>query len=167
MKKRYLLGMLLAILSTLFLFAACSGDQTPDETQASTEAPTVETLSLLAEDGTFRYTVVRPADADKELIAAAVKVRTALQDAYGTKITISDDILGHNVDEAQASALYEILIGDTDRKETREVQSVLGNAPYRITVIGNKILIVGKDSNAAVKAIDQFLETYGDGTPIP
>ena len=53
MKKRYLLGMLLAILSTLFLFAACSGgDQTPDETQASTEAPTVETLSLLAEDGT-------------------------------------------------------------------------------------------------------------------
>ena len=76
------------------------------------------------EDGVIRlsreelagYTVIRPADADEKVSGSAVKLRRALEDFCGSRVSIADDYLS----DGEEPAANEILVGLTDRQESRE-----------------------------------------------
>jgi len=55
---------------------------------------------------------------------------------------------------------YEILVGNTNRPETKSVYDILGVNDYMIKVVGTKLVICGGSEDATNEAIEYFTNTY-------
>lgn len=141
---------LVLLLSPLLAF--CSRDPTRD----------TEPEGARAFDASINfsgYAVVRGERAGKSAIAAAVRLRNALESATGINIKINDDWIrpGDNTDYSQA---YEILVGQTNRPESAEASALLEKPGYIIKIIGNKIVIAASSDALLDTAVDFFINTY-------
>ncbi|MBE6619791.1 MAG: hypothetical protein E7625_00300 [Ruminococcaceae bacterium] len=114
-------------------------------------------ITLVGEDGVFRYTIIRSLDAKKALSSACATLHAVLEKILDRKDVeiITDDVSPYE---------WEILVGNTNRPESAQVKSELGEGQYAIRVMqeGKKIVIVGCDDEHTVKAIDYFLRIYAD-----
>lgn len=109
------------------------------------------------------YTVVRPDDKSTVRISAARRVREYIEQCTGTAPGISVDWVKSDVDPDAVSP-YEILIGETNRSQSSEVQC--GNGWY-VGVHGSKLVVLaGKDKyySAAVDYLISQLVVREDGT---
>jgi hypothetical protein len=159
MKRMRFLSLLLAVLMLLGCAVAC--DSTDGETPEVPEnqeqdAPKYELSNIRADIA--QYTVVRP-DGKDELTNAAVMIRTAAEAKTGDLPGITTDYV---VDESKFDPnAPEILVGMTGRAESTQAMALLKEkAPYLITQIGNKICIVGKNSEAVIAGVREFLSVY-------
>lgn len=159
MKRMKFLSLLLAVLMLLGCAVAC--DSTDGETPEVPEnqeqdAPKYELSNIRADIA--QYTVVRP-DGKDELTNAAVMIRTAAEAKTGDLPGITTDYV---VDESKFDPnAPEILVGMTGRAESTQAMALLKEkAPYLITQIGNKICIVGKNSEAVIAGVREFLSVY-------
>ena len=162
MKHLRFLSLLLALMLTLGCVVACneaSDADTPDTMipeEQENDAP-VYTLGNIRNE-IADYTVVRP-DGKDDLTDCAVLIRTAAEEKTGYAPGITTDYIVNEDDFDPAAP--EILVGKTNREESTQAYALLAEkAPYLITQIGNKICIVGKDSNAIVAGVNEFLAIY-------
>jgi len=159
-----LLAWLLALTMLCSAFTACG---TPGNGEASdtTSAPATETTAPVEEapvelkivvDGKAQYDIIRSEDVgtgSPEVIHArsivdAIKATTGAMATIGTDWTKK----GRELD----SSTFEILLGNTDYPETRQVQSTLSYGEWAIRVVGNKIVIFGYDVSALGAAVATF-----------
>ena len=156
MKKLYLL-----LLIFILVLPACSPAEIPAETSAeATEAPLLEPY-VLAEAGSTAFTVIRPDQFDQRSLQATIELRRVIKEKYGVEIPIATDWSKDNKENATVSSgedVFEILIGDTNRAESRAIADEFPDMTcgYVIKATNGKIVIWGTDIGALNSAIEYF-----------
>jgi hypothetical protein len=90
-------------------------------------------------------------------MSAAITVSDALREAVGKSFTTSTDL----VKWGDIPDKYEIVIGNTNRKETAAVMAELSEAnPYAVKQVEKRIVIVGINAKYLAQAVTQFLLEY-------
>lgn len=184
MKKKTLLC-LLTVLMVSVLLAGCGarGEQettssVPTDTALPTDSATAETdevvnettepaatgLTVVAADGSSSFKIVRGEEATTVIRDLAVELHHALNGAYNGKISIGDDwVRGFGEKDPITTEDYEILIGDTNRRESATAKAQMGTNDYIICTIGNKIVIQGRSVLNVKYAVERFIEQFATG----
>ena len=129
------------------------GDQPGDQPNQEPDNPPEEDVPMLnmIKDGVTSYVVVRPDQCDSALKTSASLLQRALKTISGAaSISIKTDY--------EDAAPYEILVGATNRPESAEVATRLGEDDYRIEIVGEKLVIAGRDDNAAAYGVRYLLQ---------
>ncbi len=163
--KAFRSALLLLLASALLLpFAAACGKDVPQDTTgpdattpepAETE-PVPELWRDLVSGKSPAYTIVRP---EEGLLCSglAVEISSALAEISGVIFGVESDYVGWK----GIPDRNEILVGDTNRDETREVKARLSeNNPYEIATVGKRIVVVGLDERYTARAVEKFISDY-------
>ena len=107
------------------------------------------------------YTIVHSTTANPDTQSAANALKNRIAKSTGVTLHVSDDSIKKGED---ASAKKEILIGYTDRDESRALRTKLdgvnNDKAFAIEVSGNKICIMGKSADITIRAIKYFASNY-------
>ena len=168
--KRYLLLLLTLVLCAGMVFTAGCNNQKDDE--PSDDVPTddipestdgeTEPFSLMNEDGTSRYTILRSElKTTNDVLQSALALRRSMVSALGVQeVLIASDWEDGKPSEEEIAARYEILIGQTNRPESQQVLDSLEQYSYAIRVVGHKIVIVGDTDDGTIMAVEAFIANY-------
>ncbi len=107
---------------------------------------------VIADSNGCDYMVVRPDSSTKEVTDAAVSINKVIYGIIGTLPKLKTDY-GTKGD-------LEILVGNTNRPESKSAAEGLGEKDFRIVFTSSKIAIVGGSDAATVEAVEYFLDTY-------
>ena len=148
-----ILWMVLLALCVALCFTACQDtpedpvdEPAPDEGGEEEEMNTID----LVTDGVAQFVIVRADACDKVLTNTAVMLNTALRTMAGL------EQYGLTTDYAEVVE-KEILIGKTNRPESAEVASRLGEDLYRAEWVNGKFVIVGQNDAATAKGVRYFV----------
>lgn len=142
---------LLIILSCILLLGLVSCKKDEEE-----EVAPVEDISFLD------YSLIRPENSSIKLLDEVSVLYERLMSASGIQNVYSPDTLPKG--EEPNSETKEILIGQTNRPETKQLLDTLSSSEYGIAVIGNKLVIAGRTDSVTVAAVRYFVENYlGEG----
>lgn len=136
------------IISALAVFSSCK-----DQSDEPEKTSGIDVSS---------YSIVRGDNAGNDLVKYAITLKDLINKHTGSDIKIKGDFMDPTENE--------ILIGETEREESKTVYGMLEEAPknaYVIKVIGSKIVIAGKTEEATIRAMKRFLENNvktGSGT---
>lgn len=147
--------LLLSLLTASLLLCGCNHTDVPS---GNTSVETVEQVSAdlcLYENGVSTYTIVRPEKASESVSAATSLVWKTFMNTFGCEMAISDDWTD-DVSALPADA-YEILVGSTNRAASSEITDTLGNNLYRVTGVGNRIVIAACGDSQITAAAEAFL----------
>lgn len=170
--KRYLLVLLTLIISAAVLIS-CDEIGTPNESDTSTDLshestsdpsgsdfeadsetqPTDTDLEITSANAKS-YTVIRPSTVGSSLSDAAQYLYKSFKNK-GFDVNFADDWV--NDESSIPNDAYEILVGVTNRAESKAFASGLRINDYVIAAEGNRIVIVGGSESATVSAIDDFI----------
>lgn len=156
----------LCLLSAVLLWSCkggghgADGNTTPDTTPAGAESGITSDTS--AADGQAlnwgEFTIIRADETDAELIQTVTDWRIRLNSALDVKMSIKTDWSKDNRqnDTIESGAdVHEILIGNTNRAESRSVASenkmTFG---YVVKYVNGKLVIWGTDLNATLRALE-------------
>ena len=115
-------------------------------------------LNFLSNMGKSVFRVVYPRDNCAEgVYQAACAVQTALEQTLGVKVDLVSDMGAELAPDLVMP--YEILVGNTARKETREVGAALAQDEWLVRLQGHKIVLLGQTNRATVEAVDHFLKS--------
>ena len=168
--KRKIICLMLAIVALFNLaMTACEEDKPADTTPSTTvpenvqDTEEVSTEIVLFDSENIYYSIVRGTYASTVEVNAAVTLNAAFREVYPGewKVTIKDDFFkGQDKYEVYEIEGKEILVGITNRKESHDVHATLSKDEYKITVVGEKLVIVGYDEYATASAVEYFVQTY-------
>ena len=144
MKKILILSALVLCAATMF---SCGGND-PE--------PVKEDIMYFIENGATQYTIHYPEKGTEEERLAAVHLRTALNDLTGTRLTVIDDFL--NTKTGETAAQYEILVGNTNRDESKAANAGLGADEIYIGVKNDKIIITAGSAELMEEAVGTFID---------
>ncbi len=116
-----------------------------------------DTAALSAGTG---YVVMRGDTSAQNTTQASIKLRRAIADATGEDIKITTDYV-KNLSDIPASA-KEILVGSTNRAESKAAAEGLGEYDYKIILDGERVVIAGGSDKAVAGAVDYFIAHYID-----
>ncbi len=135
---------------------------TESVTETETEAPEPEPIPLeLVRDGTYLYPLICPQECTASITTVFEGLRTAMIETFGTGISVSTDAVDQKVIPGEyVTDAPEILIGETNRIESREVFMSLKQGQYAIRAVGNKIVIVGYTDALTILAAETFIQDY-------
>lgn len=138
----------------------CAGGCSGDDTTTATPPPDdgVKITSILFSDSMpVSFSAVRPYAASSKLSGKAADFVATIEAHTGAAIELSDD---HTVSEP---ARFEVLIGDTNRPESKSAASGLKKNEYLIKVVGYKLVAVGGSEEALIEGLEVFLTTHVKG----
>jgi len=174
---------ILAILLFAVLFTSCQSEGSSDpsdtssqETQISENAPAADTdKRIIASKDGCNYILMRSDSAPKTLTNAALEIKYALVEKFGENAAPTlkvDWEQGIRHDDIIENDIPEILIGDTNRAESKEVISGLAKDQYVIKWVNNKLIIAGSDDQVTNAAVTAFIEKFikpaeGDTLELP
>ena len=160
MKK--FLALMLSVICVLSLLAGCTpadgGGTTeptdsPEETPEATE-PKKDSLNLTS-NGKCEYTIVRPSNSSEVVKNASVALKNALSEAIGgNMVSISEDFLT----STQKPGQFEILVGQTNREESKKAIEGLMYHDYVISIEGSKLVINSINDDGVDEAVNQVVE---------
>lgn len=144
--------------------------------EGTTAAPDVTTEPEVTDAPTNDLLLISDTEADCKLIrgsyaseietSAATSIYNAIKAKYDDildKKMYSDDwIKGVGKNDIYESDDLEIVVGYTNRKESRDVHAELSVNEYAIRVIGNKVIIIGYDEFTTSSAAAEFIKKYVD-----
>lgn len=162
-----LLALSLFMLALTFALFSCKTVEikTEIESDKSIVIDQDESLPPLAEGGKANYTVVRSDLAAGDDVKPAILVCEALEAVTGADFTITTDWEKPKPTEEELSARFEILVGDTNRHESKLVaQKLTGADDYIIEVVGRKLVIVAGSTRALQSAAEYFRAFIGYGS---
>ena len=133
---------MVAILAQSFVTAAA-----PKALSTTAETTVSENLAIV-EDGESSYIFVTPKGASSQVGSAARKVRDAIKSATGVSLVMHND--------SKSAIATEILVGETNREESKDLMESTPYGEYAIRVINGKIVIAAWDDTAIKKACDVF-----------
>lgn len=144
-------------LVALTMLYSCSGDGAAETTvPVTTDAPeTAAPVASLEIAELSNYAVIRPEETDDKLIEAVIGLNDAINATYGTKMTIKTDFYREGNPQF-AMGEFEILVGPTNRPETAEFLAGLRADDYGYGLVGDKLVIVGHNTEMTVKAVGMF-----------
>lgn len=160
MKHIRFLSLLLALVTVLSLFAACKKDEPePDPQQGQSEEPEVVELRLVA-NGSARYVIVHDYKAGHDVIAACQKIQETIRDLIGANIEIRQCFSDRTDVAEDVETDREILVGMTNREESREALGSLRSHDYVLGVYGKKLVIGSSSDTGTNTAVTQFVTQY-------
>lgn len=175
-KTKKILALLLGLLLLGTTAVGCTTEQpAPDPAGSTAETrteagndtetePAAEARLLdVVKDGKAAK-IVYSLDATTETISAANELQNTIYRLCDVKPTIGDDWV--KAGKTHDPDTVEILIGITNYEEGQQVYNGLGYGVGICTVVGNKIIITGKDKSTLSSAIGFFaviLKQYQDG----
>jgi len=164
--KNFRTAFISLILATLILLAGCdktpAADDTTTPAETTTAATTESNFILLLDGNEGDYKIIRAEKAEAFEISAATGLNGELMNKYGDvwDRKLTDDFVKGKKGQIIESDDREILIGYTNRKESRDVHATLGKDEYTIRVVNNKIVIIGEDQYATNAAVTEFINKY-------
>lgn len=174
------------VLCFVMLFTACNNDTpspsdttTPDASQGSVTDPgsdgsdtsgssenpvPTDNDGVIVSDGKTEYNVIRADQMEQTLVNCASELRTNIANGYNVQLSIKSDwVKGLGKDESIENNEREILVGHTNRKESRDVLATLKETQYVVKWVGYKLVIIGYDDYASATAVKAFMEKYVTG----
>jgi predicted peptidase len=139
------------------LFVSCAdtnGTSSSDsDTSASDVSPKEEQngIPIIKEDGKSDYTIIY--DNTLDIYPSCQDLKAAIYNAYYVSMfpkKAAETPIGD----------YEILIGQTNRPESSQLQSSIGEDEYGIRLIGNKIVINSLTERGIKAAVKEFINMY-------
>lgn len=159
-----ILSIMLALVLLLGLLAACGNDSDGDTTNNSDGGATSgvifskDTVNYFNDSGKSNYKIIRP-DENETMFQISATVFNAMKGAL--KVAVQN-----TADSSDGADQYEILIGNTNRVESKYAYDYLIKTfggrfdDYIIATIGKKIVINGLSDSAIANAADYFIENY-------
>ncbi len=141
MKKIGLL--LLLLLATVFSLVSCKDGGRPKYKRALLE-------------GWEEYSLIFASDIGESVTDNFVNLTLKFRDNYGMMLRPTSDFL--LPDEEIDDSAFEILVGNTNRKESKEIYATLKSNDYFIGMVNNRLLIIGGSDKATSEAVMHFTE---------
>ncbi len=151
MKLKSTISLLLCLLifSSLIL-SACK--KTPSG--AGDTSPILDNINLIKISGDYK--IIRPDNDSEPLISALQKVANALKERSAVNVSVGTDC----IKPGETALEKEILIGNTNREESKTAALGLLHDEFLITVIGEKVVIVGGSDKSTERAAQFFIDNY-------
>ncbi len=157
---RKILSIVLAMLMMLSLLA-CGSDSESSNTSSNTNGGSLSTENVvfLGASGESVYSIIRPVDGKLDEGAKASYLFKQMKDILGASVK-------NGADDSDGTDAYEILIGNTNRPESKQAIEYLESKTggryddYIICTIGKKIVINAYNSTALDSACKYFVENY-------
>lgn len=155
----------MALLMLLTAFIGCARDdrsaETSDEPDSAPETESaIPTLDPVI-GGECLYTFVRPEECSKILYDSCKSIIEAFRASLGIDLKFTDDwAQGKPMPGEYVSEVPEVLVGETNRRESREVYMTLSTGEYAIRAVGNKIVIIGYNDNLTALAAERFITNF-------
>ena len=141
----------LLALFMIFTLTACNDNPTePLDTKDTSEAEAAPAKEFTPSE---KFVIVRSDlyAADADIVDACYYVRKAFEAAYGYKMITETDATEYTADR------YEILIGVTNRKQSKAMFSGLSINDYGYSIPSEKtIVICGATPDQTMKAVEKF-----------
>lgn len=133
-------------------FISCSKNNEKDSSQ--------EKL-VICENQSSDYVFVRADKANSSVVKAIFAAKDAIKERLGVDLAVNSDWVrpGQEI----PSDAKEILIGETNREESKDAMSKLEKTGFLIKVYGERIVIVATDELLLIDAINYFVNTYVNG----
>ena len=128
---------------------------TPEQTTPVVENPPVVHASILAEQ-LAKYEIIYAQSSSKEVKAEAQTIPNIIFDNYEVILNQRTDLYYEGV-PSLAKGQYEILVGNTNREESATFLSNLKWDEYGYGIVGDKLVIAGKNEDGTLKALRAFL----------
>ncbi len=165
MKK--FISFLSLFLAVLFVLTGCTTSGPSDSTDATTTGATDPAVTdppepkelVLIENGATEYKVIRSMKAGNNVIDAMQNFRAKIKGFYSVDILpVEDFVKGYSTENPYESDDPEILIGNTNRKESQEVLATLEKGEWKICVVNNKLVMVGYTDILTEAAVNEFTQ---------
>lgn len=145
------------ILSLIIFLSSCNGGG------ASASATVLREADIMAEDGTFLYSLIYPSTMDEESDAfeEVKNIYSQIHAAFVIKVERKND-----AEAALSDDTYEILCGNTNREASKKaLEELKANREnytndYIIRVTGKKIVIAAGSDSALVLGLRYFVENF-------
>ncbi len=162
-----IIALILTVMFVLPLVASCNEDPTPstDDTTTEGETTTAEIIDediepiVIAEGETSYYEVVRPDNDNAQIIELLQNTTLVLQQKSGIRFKMAVDWAMPGTD---TSVKKEILIGNTNRDESKQVMESIGYDDFAIRAVGNKIVIAAHRKERLSQAVSHFMSKLVD-----
>ena len=151
MKKTLILLLCILTLSVIFTSCGEAKDTAADTTTDTTEETAQSGISIIKPDGTTDYVLVY--DNTLDIYSTCQDLKEAIYNTY------SVNMFPKKATETETSE-YEILIGQTNRAESSQLQSSIGEDEYAIRLIGKKIVINALTERGITAGIKDFITMY-------
>lgn len=130
---------------------------TTAEPAATTAELDSDTEVFLAEQGKTDYMIVCPKKSQAFVKDAGKTLCDAISKKYNVDFVLRDDTA-----EESGDGVCEILIGATNRKESREVLETLEPGEYKVCLMGNKLVMIGSNDYLTSIAVESFIHSVVD-----
>ncbi len=163
MKKNILI--ILTVMMTLFLLSCSEGAVTDSAQQLDSDTVAVTDTSdtasadkgkLIADPDGTKYAIIVPKDA-KNLFSYCQNVKAEIFSITSRNVYVK-------YDSSQEEGQYEILVGLTNREQSKNACSSLETEQYHISWDADKLLIAAGSNYAAKAGIKWLLENHIKGT---
>lgn len=165
--RKTVISLLAFLAAILMIFSSCITEAPDGEKPSESLSVTESTAAGTVEENppeeakvfVSDYAVVRPFRASDTLKQATADLCNELRKNYGGIAGVSDDWLenGDDPDSGELHERREILLGATNRGESRVSGLTLGITEYVIFTSGTKIVILGGSDKAVASACKAFL----------
>ena len=181
MKKhmsRRILSLFLALLLLLPMIVACDTGANPSESstpiqgttgQGGSDAPTEEITTNAPEtepvyrdlfaDGATEYKLIYPDDPSDRIANAMFGLQAAILNATDVELECESDFY-NPFQETLPETAFEILIGETNRVETKEAKALIREKDFIIYEKNGRIVILGGTEAKTLEAVEYFTNTY-------
>ena len=166
MNFKRLLCLVAAMLMIVGVFGGCGKDS--DKGSSSADASytasadesifSKEKVNYFDEAGDVRYKIVRPESSGSDVMSVASYLFKQIKTDLGSIKNITDSEDGTDA--------YEILIGDTNREETKSVKKYIADKTggryndYMVATVGKKIVIYSQNPERLQTAAEYFAANY-------
>lgn len=166
-----LISAILALVMLAFCFASCTAagkgdggtttggqeDKTPTDSDTDTsEPPMPEGIGI---EELPEFTIVRPTGASAGFIDAMRGFQEKIKELYGVSLKVKDDFYREG-DPMFPMGEFEIVLGISDRPETKEFLSELRYGDYGYRLFGNRLVIAGHSEETSLKAVEKFTTDF-------
>jgi beta-glucanase (GH16 family) len=162
-----ILALIFVLTLALGLFVGCSGDGDKESTGSNSAGTNVDGLintadvNFVTADGDSVYRIIRP-EGDEGALAVSQFLFKQMKDKLGVGVRNSSDT-------EDGTDVYEILLGPTNRPETKQAIEYLKSKTggryddYIICTIGKKICIYSESAETLKTAAEYFVANYVKG----
>ncbi len=148
------------------LCAACAcGDETPSGVPGDTSAPETTAAPVMMSVDMGQYRIVRADGGAAEEVSAATRLHSALLAQFGSAPELTTDWARSEADIPADTP--EILVGATNRAESRQFAEELLAEDYVIAVSGRRVVILGGSPAKTAEAVEYFIANFmGSGAAL-
>ncbi len=150
----------LALVLVCISFAACNSDTDTPSIDAAESTAAPKQMCYIVQDGQTAYTIIRADTADAEVMKWTTTLWKTFENRYGISAQVFTDWTADNKANntvTSDSSVKEILIGATNRAESRNITPEQITYGFLIKEENGKIVIWGSDAEQTVRGMEYFM----------